>query len=50
MGLILLIIVILLLVGGIGGLPAWGHQWGYTPSISMGTLLIIVLIILLLRG
>jgi hypothetical protein len=48
MGLILLIIVVLLLVGG---LPSWPYsrEWGYGPSGILGTLLIILLVLMLLR-
>lgn len=46
---ILLIVLILLLLGA---LPAWPHSrnWGYGPSGGLGTILIIILIIVLLRG
>lgn len=46
---ILLVILILLLLGA---LPAWPHSrnWGYGPSGGLGTILVIVLIIVLLRG
>jgi hypothetical protein len=46
---ILLIVLILLLVGA---LPSWPHSrnWGYGPSGGLGTILVIVLIIVLLRG
>jgi hypothetical protein len=46
---ILLIVLILLLVGA---LPSWPHSrnWGYGPSGGLGTILVIVLIIILLRG
>ena len=46
---ILLIILILLLLGA---LPAWPYSrgWGYYPSGGLGTILLIVLIIVLLRG
>ncbi len=44
---ILLIILILLLIGA---LPAWPHskKWGYYPAGSLGTILIILLIMYLL--
>lgn len=47
MGLILTILLIVLLVGA---LPTWPHsrQWGYAPSGTLGTVLLIVLILLLL--
>jgi hypothetical protein len=49
MSTILLIILILLLLGA---LPAWPYSrgWGYYPSGGLGTILLIVLIIVLLRG
>jgi hypothetical protein len=49
MSTILLIILILLLLGA---LPAWPYSrnWGYGPSGGLGTILIIVLVIVLLRG
>jgi hypothetical protein len=49
MSTILLIILILLLLGA---LPAWPYSrgWGYGPSGGLGTILLIVLIIVLLRG
>ena len=44
MNLILLILLILLITGG---LPTWGyHEYGYTPSL----VLVVVLIVLLLTG
>lgn len=48
MGPILLIVLILLLLGAV---PAWPHSrsWGYAPSGMLGTVLIIVLILVLLR-
>lgn len=44
---ILLIILILILVGA---LPTWPHSrnWGYFPSGSIGTLLIILILLMLL--
>ena len=47
MGLLLLIILVLLLAGS---LPTWPHsrQWGYAPSGTLGTLLVILLILVLL--
>jgi uncharacterized protein DUF3309 len=43
---LLLIILMLLLFGG---LPTWGyHQWGYTPSIGIGTILLVVVVLMLL--
>jgi Protein of unknown function (DUF3309) len=48
MGLILLIIIILLLMGS---LPAWPYsrEWGYGPSGGLGTVLLILVILMLLR-
>lgn len=45
--LILLILLVLL----IGAAPAWPHSrnWGYAPAGGLGTVLIIVLILVLLR-
>lgn len=46
MRLVLLIILILLLIGAF---PAWRHSagWGYNPSIGIGIILLIVLILAL---
>jgi hypothetical protein len=45
---ILLVILILMLVGA---LPTWPHsaKWGYGPSGGLGTILVILLILYLLR-
>ena len=45
---ILLIILLLMLIGAI---PRWPHSrnWGYGPSGGLGTILIVVLILYLLR-
>ena len=47
-GPMLLIIVILLLIGAI---PTWPHSrsWGYAPGGTLGTVLIILLILVLPR-
>lgn len=47
MGLIFLVILVLLLIGA---LPAWPYSrgWGYGPSGSLGTILLIVIILVLL--
>lgn len=47
---LLLIILVLLLV--IGALPTWPYStnWGYYPSGGLGTVALIVLIVVLLRG
>lgn len=46
--LLVLIIVLLLLIGAF---PAWPHSrnWGYAPAGGLGTVLLIVLVLLLLR-
>jgi hypothetical protein len=45
---IILVILILLLIGA---LPTWPHssKWGYGPSGGLGTVLVILLILYLLR-
>lgn len=45
---ILIILLILLLIGG---LPTWPHSrsWGYAPTGLIGTLLLIVVILMLMR-
>jgi hypothetical protein len=45
---LLLIIILILLFGGVG-FHQWGTSYG-TGGISLGTILLIVLIIMLLRG
>lgn len=46
---LLLIVVLVILV--IGVVPSWPHsrRWGYGPSGTLGTILVIVLIFALLR-
>lgn len=46
-----LIILILLVVLLIGVVPSWPHskRWGYAPSGTLGTVLLIVLILAILR-
>lgn len=45
----LLIVIIVLVVLALGGGPWWGyHSYGYTPSISLGGILLIVLVLWLL--
>ena len=48
MGTIIIVILVLLLLGA---LPTWGHSrnWGYGPSGLLGTILVIVVILVLLR-
>lgn len=45
---ILLIVLLLLLIGA---LPTWPHSasWGYAPSGILGTLLVVLLVLWLLR-
>jgi hypothetical protein len=46
-----LILVVILVLLCVGGLPTWGyHSYGYYPSIGLGTVLVIILIIWLLGG
>ncbi len=47
MGLILLVILVLLLAGS---LPTWPYsrRWGYAPSGTLGTVLLILLILVML--
>jgi hypothetical protein len=46
---LLLIVVLIILVIGVS--PAWPHsrKWGYAPSGTLGTILVIVLLFALLR-
>jgi len=46
---ILIVVLVLMLIGT---LPSWPHSasWGFGPSGGIGTILIIVVIVLLLRG
>lgn len=46
-----LIILILLVVLLIGVVPSWPHsrRWGYAPSGTLGTVLLVVLILAVLR-
>ncbi|MGH7867151.1 MAG: DUF3309 family protein [Candidatus Dormibacteraceae bacterium] len=48
MGLILLIVLLVLLVGSV---PAWPYSrgWGYYPSSGIGTILLIIIVLWLLR-
>ncbi len=47
MRLILIVVLILMLVGAF---PAWPHSsnWGYRPSGSIGTVLLVVVVLVLL--
>lgn len=46
------IIIVILVLMLIGALPNWPHSasWGYGPSGGIGTILVIAVIVLLLRG
>ena len=48
MSTIILVILILLLIGA---LPTWPHssKWGYGPSGGLGTILVILLVLYLLK-
>lgn len=48
LGMILLIVLVILLLGA---LPTWPYSrgWGYYPSGGLGTVLVIILILVLLR-
>lgn len=50
MSTIVLILIVILLLGGIGAGPWWGHSrsWGYGPSGIIGLILVVVLILALL--
>jgi hypothetical protein len=44
-----IVVIIILVVLAIAGAPNWGyHNYGYVPSISLGGVLIILLILYLL--
>lgn len=47
-----IIIVVFLVLMICGVLPTWPHSrnWGYYPAGGLGTLLIVLIIVLLLRG
>ncbi len=47
MRLILIVVLILMLLGAV---PAWPHSsnWGYRPSGSIGTILLVVVVLVLL--
>jgi len=44
------ILVILLVLMRLGALPAWGHSqsWGYFPSGTLGTILLVVIVLVVL--
>jgi hypothetical protein len=50
MGITTLLIIVLILIL-IGALPAWPHSrsWGYAPTGLIGTILLIVVILVLMR-
>lgn len=47
MSLVLVILLILLLFGGIGAAPAWGHSWGWGPSSILWVLFVVFLVLIL---
>lgn len=49
MGILEMILLIVLIMFILGAVPAWPHSrnWGYVPSSSLATLLIIVLLFIL---
>jgi hypothetical protein len=51
LGTILIVILVLMLLGSVGTLPAWPHSrnWGYGPSGGLG-LIVLVLVVLMLMG
>jgi protein-S-isoprenylcysteine O-methyltransferase Ste14 len=51
LGTILIVILVLMLLGSVGTLPAWPHSrsWGYGPSGGLGLIVVILIILLLLR-
>jgi Protein of unknown function (DUF3309) len=47
---LMIILLILLFIFALGTAPTWSHSknWGYYPSATLGTVLLIVIILLLL--
>jgi Protein of unknown function (DUF3309) len=47
---LLILLLIILLFGGIGTYPRWGHSagWGYGPSGLLGFILLIVIVMALM--
>jgi hypothetical protein len=47
----ILILIVILLVLALGSAPAWPYSrgWGYAPSGALGTILLIILILYLLK-
>jgi hypothetical protein len=44
-----MILLVVLLILALGGLPRWGyHRYGYGPSGTLGTVLVIVLVLVLM--
>ena len=50
MGILEMILLIILIMVLLGAFPAWPHSrnWGYAPSGSVATVLVVVLILILL--
>jgi hypothetical protein len=51
LGTILIVLLVVMLLGSVGTLPAWSHSssWGYGPSGGMGLIVVILAILLLMR-
>ncbi len=47
---IILVLILILLFGGVGFYPGWGwHNYGWAPSGVLGTILLVLVILALLR-
>jgi hypothetical protein len=49
MSTLLIVLIVLLLIGGVGAGPWWGHSrsWGYGPSGIIGLILVVIVILVL---
>jgi len=45
------LLILILILALIGALPAWpySHDWGYYPTGGLGTVLLVVLILMLIK-
>ena len=52
LGTILIVLLVLMLLGSVGTLPAWRHSrsWGYGPSGGLGLVVVVLIVLLLVRG
>ncbi|MGO9110972.1 MAG: DUF3309 family protein [Thermoguttaceae bacterium] len=52
LGTILVVLLVLMLLGSVGTMPAWSHSrsWGYGPSGGMGLVVVVLIVLLLMRG